>query len=70
MKIIYKNLFMEEEDEELLKKESTSGRLKMAVEIRLGEKKLLQEAKKWVAATISAVQEAMQTEPSAKRQRF
>ena len=70
MKIIYKNLFMEEEDEELLKKESTSGRLKMAVEIRLGEKKLLQEAKEWVAATISAVQEAMQTEPSAKRQRF
>lgn len=63
-----------EQDEELLRKSETSGRLRMAVEVRLGEKKLLQEARA-VADTLlekykPKEEEAVQQPRAAKRQKM
>lgn len=60
-----------EEDQELLRKEETNGRSRMAVEVRLGEKRLLMEAKAFVQEMLEKYGEVEVSgrEPQAKKQR-
>lgn len=60
-----------EQDEELLKKRETTGRLKMAIDVRLGEKKLLQEAQVFANNLLEKYKpnDREAGEPKAKKQR-
>ena len=62
------------EDKELLQKESIQGRRRMAVEVRLGEKEVLQEAQAYasslvLAAPPDAVAQNGPDEPNVKRRK-
>ena len=60
-----------EEDEALLASPDTTGRRRMAIQIRLGEKKLLHEAKAVVDPQLANLANHLGTsEPSAKRRKI
>lgn len=52
-----------EQDEEILGRQETLGRLRMAVEVRVGEKRLLREASQWLDGMLRKYTEA----PSSSR---
>lgn len=60
-----------EEDQELLAGGDVDRRQRMAIWVRLGEKKLLREAQRWVQSQLAGLHAAGEPdgEPSAKRQR-
>ena len=60
-----------EQDEELLASNATTGRLRMAIIVRRGEKLLLREAQRWTSERLEQVAAARREEgePASKRQR-